>query len=251
MSSLLYYNNWWQIGNGLSYFDRFASANPFTHIWYLAVEAQNYLIWPIIFVILFKLVKRKKNIFLILIGASLASVIAMGVLYSSANPTRAYYGTDTRIFGIWLGAALAVIWPSSRVTHALKRPAKNLLNVLGLFSFIFLIVAFLKFDDQSSWMYHGGFLLVSLVALLLIAIVAHAGASWNKWLTNPIFKWIDRRSYSIYLYQFPAFIFYEAKVATSAHPILHGCIEILIVLLCAELSYLLVEKKRNVTRFAV
>ena len=48
VSSLLYVNNWWQINNGLSYFDRFANESPFTHIWSLAVEAQNYLIWPVI-----------------------------------------------------------------------------------------------------------------------------------------------------------------------------------------------------------
>ena len=57
ISSLFYVNNWWQINNGLSYFDRFANESPFTHIWSLAVEGQNYLFWPIIFVLLMTLVR--------------------------------------------------------------------------------------------------------------------------------------------------------------------------------------------------
>ncbi|MFU1845172.1 acetyltransferase, partial [Enterococcus faecium] len=45
-SSIFYYNNWWQIFKGFSYFDGFATQSPFVQIWSLAVEAQNYLIWP-------------------------------------------------------------------------------------------------------------------------------------------------------------------------------------------------------------
>lgn len=33
---------------GFSYFDGFATQSPFVHIWSLAVEAQNYLIWPLL-----------------------------------------------------------------------------------------------------------------------------------------------------------------------------------------------------------
>ena len=65
VSSLLYVNNWWQINNGLSYFDRFANESPFTHIWSLAVEGQNYLVWPILFVLLMVFVRKENGSFIL------------------------------------------------------------------------------------------------------------------------------------------------------------------------------------------
>lgn len=63
ISSLFYVNNWWQINHGMSYFDRFSGESPFTHIWSLAVETQNYILWPIVFVLLMKLVKIRGKSF--------------------------------------------------------------------------------------------------------------------------------------------------------------------------------------------
>lgn len=245
LSSLLYVNNWWQINRGLSYFARFTTPSPYTHIWYLAVEAQNYLIWPILFILLVKLVKKRSTIFYTIVGASLISVILMAVLYSGENPSRVYYGTDTRIFGIWLGAALAFIWPTTGISANVLQAAKTFLNTIGAIAFLGLVLAFFEFDDQSPWMYRGGFLLVTLLSLILIAVVAHPAAIWNRLLSNPLFKWIDQRSYGIYLYQFPVLIFYEAKVDVSGHRLLHGIIEVAIILLCAELSYRFVEHTKR------
>ncbi|KFN93515.1 acyltransferase [Tetragenococcus muriaticus PMC-11-5] len=79
VSSLLYVNNWWQIDHGLSYFDRFGNESPFTHLWTMAVEGQNYLIWPILFILLVKFVKRKDRIFYILSIGALLSAIGMAI----------------------------------------------------------------------------------------------------------------------------------------------------------------------------
>ena len=86
-------------GKFLKGFDGFATQSPFVHIWSLAVEAQNYLIWPLLFILLERFVRKRGRIFsLVLIGA-LISVTLMAVLYvPGADPTRVYYGTDTRVF---------------------------------------------------------------------------------------------------------------------------------------------------------
>ncbi|MBU5585238.1 hypothetical protein KQJ29_37895, partial [Enterococcus sp. S181_ASV_20] len=63
-------------------------------IWSLAVETQNYIFWPIIFVLLMKLVKNKGKVFLGIVAAALVSAILMSVLYvPGQDPTRVYYGT--------------------------------------------------------------------------------------------------------------------------------------------------------------
>ncbi|MGC3370963.1 acyltransferase family protein, partial [Enterococcus faecium] len=69
------------------------------------------------------------------------------------------------------------------------------------------------------------------------------GASLNRWLTNPVYTWIGKRSNGIYLYQFPVMIFYEAKVTEIAdHVLLHTLVEITLILIISELSYRYVER---------
>ncbi|WP_122071822.1 acyltransferase family protein [Enterococcus faecium] len=244
VSSLLYVNNWWQINNGLSYFDRFANESPFTHIWSLAVEGQNYLVWPILFVLLMVFVRKRKWIFYTVLGTSFLSAILMMILYTpGGDPTRVYYGTDTRLFSIWLGSALAFVWPSTRLKKNIPKQAKNILNIAGGISLLALILCFFFLDDHYNFIYYGGMLLVSLLCVVLVAVTAHPGASLNRWLTNPVFTWIGKRSYGIYLYQFPVMIFYEAKVTDIAdHVLLHTLVEITLILIISELSYRYVER---------
>ena len=244
VSSLLYVNNWWQINNGLSYFDRFANESPFTHIWSLAVEGQNYLVWPILFVLLMVFVRKRKWIFYTVLGTSFLSAILMMILYiPGGDPTRVYYGTDTRLFSIWLGSALAFVWPSTRLKKNIPKQAKNILNIAGGISLLALILCFFFLDDHYNFIYYGGMLLVSLLCVVLVAVTAHPGASLNRWLTNPVFTWIGKRSYGIYLYQFPVMIFYEAKVTDIAdHVLLHTLVEITLILIISELSYRYVER---------
>lgn len=244
VSSLLYVNNWWQINNGLSYFDRFANESPFTHIWSLAVEAQNYLIWPVIFVLLMVFVRERKWIFYTVLGTSVLSAILMMILYTpGGDPTRVYYGTDTRLFSIWMGSALAFVWPSTRLKKNIPKQAKRILNLAGLISLLALILFFFFLDDHYSFVYYGGMFLVSIFCVILVAVTAHPGASLDRWLTNPVFTWIGKRSYGIYLYQFPVMIFYEAKVSDIAdHVLIHTVIEISLILIISELSYRYIER---------
>lgn len=244
VSILLYVNNWWQINNGLSYFDRFANESPFTHIWSLAVEAQNYLIWPVIFVLLMVFVRKRKWIFYTVLGTSVLSAILMMILYTpGGDPTRVYYGTDTRLFSIWMGSALAFVWPSTRLKKNIPKQAKRILNLAGLISLLALILFFFFLDDHYSFVYYGGMFLVSIFCVILVAVTAHPGASLDRWLTNPVFTWIGKRSYGIYLYQFPVMIFYEAKVSDIAdHVLIHTVIEISLILIISELSYRYIER---------
>lgn len=242
-SSLLYFNNWWQIQHGMSYFDRFANESPFTHIWSLAVEGQNYLVWPLLFVLLMLLVKKRRYIFYTVFALSCVSAIWMAVKFvPGADPTRVYYGTDTRMFSIWLGSALAFIWPSTHLKEEIPRQAKRLLNSVGIVSFLLLVAAFFFLDAHYTFVYYGGMFLISLLCVLLVAVVAHPGASLNKWLTNPVFSYIGKRSYGIYLYQFPVMIFYEAKINSIAENVwLHTLIELALIFGISELSYRFIE----------
>lgn len=243
-SALLYVNNWWQINQGMSYFERFTNESPFTHIWYLSVEAQNYLVWPLLFVLLMKIFKKREKIFLVVFIAALASAVWMGIVFvPGADPTRVYYGTDTRIFSIWLGSAMAFLWPTSHLRRQIPPKAKQILNTVGVACLAILIASFFFLDAHYTFVYRGGMLLISFVSVLLIMVVAHPGASLNKWLSNPLFSYIGKRSYGIYLYQYPVMIFYEAKVKNIADNVwLHTLIEVILILLIAEITYQIIDK---------
>lgn len=251
LSSLAYVNNWWQINHGMSYFDRFAAESPFTHIWSLAVETQNYLIWPIVFILLMKFVKNRGKMFLTVTALAILSAIWMAILYvPGQDPTRVYYGTDTRIFSILLGTALAYIWPSSRLKMTIPPKAKRTLNIIGFVSLALLILSFFTISDGTTFLYYGGMFLISLLVVILVSITAHPGASLNRFLTNPVFAWLGKRSYGIYLYQFPIMIFYEAKINIANHVYLHALIEIILILIATELSYRLVENPLRKFQYA-
>lgn len=243
VSSLLYYNNWWQINHGLSYFDRFGNESPFTHLWSLAVEGQNYLIWPLVFILLMKIGKKRSRVFNVVAGITVFSGILFAVLYTpGADPTRVYYGTDTRLFSIWMGSGLAFIWPTTHLKKEIPIKAKRILNLSGIVSLLGLVFAFFLMDDHLTFVYYGGMFLISILATVLVAVTAHPGASLNRLLTNPLFSYIGKRSYGIYLYQFPVMIFYEAKVGNiGENVLLHTLVELFLILLFSELSYRFIE----------
>lgn len=104
VTNVLNVYNWWQIFNGQSYFERFANnESPFTHLWTLSIEGQFYIVWPLLLLLFIKLGMKKSRIFWFAMIVSVISAIWMAILYQpGVDPSRVYYGTDTRLFSILL-----------------------------------------------------------------------------------------------------------------------------------------------------
>lgn len=241
-TNLLFVYNWWQIGNGQSYFDRYNGESPFTHLWYLSVIGQYYFIWPIVLIGLLITFKNRGHILGILNGLAIVSAILMFILYDPSNTNRVYYGSDTRMTPYLLGAALAFLWPSTHLNPKLNKNGRWVLNVLGLGSLAVIIWMGLTLSGTGNFAYHGGMLLFSIFSVILIAVIAHPGTKFGNWFSNPLFAWIGKRSYGIYLYQFPVMIFYEkAVVNIAAHPLMNALMEAVIIVIISDFSYRFVE----------
>ena len=109
LATLLYVSNWWAIVHGHSYFDQFLQPSPLTHTWSLAIEEQWYLLFPVVLSLL--LVRRQVPRWLtwVLAGGALASAAWMAHLFHpGTDPSRAYFGTDSRVQDLFVGAALAI-----------------------------------------------------------------------------------------------------------------------------------------------
>src|SRR6266545_2315875 len=155
LATLAYVANWRFAFTHLSYFEQFGDSSPLTHMWTLGIEEQYYLLWPLLLIVGLRLAKgRPRPLLAGALLAALASVLAMAVLYRpGVDPSRLYYGTDTRAQALLLGGALAFVL-ALRGNRTLPRLTTEVIGVLG-FGGLMAMLVFIP--DTSRWMYMGGF----------------------------------------------------------------------------------------------
>ena len=244
LASVLGFNNWWQIFNKVSYFEAAGVPSPFTHCWSLAIETQFYLIYPLILLGIYKLVKsrgegRAKRGLLfagVTLLLALISVILMIVLFDSQqDASRVYYGTDTRAFSLLFGALLAILWEYRMVP---RRLSASVNMVLGSVSFAVLLVMTIAINGSSNFWYRGGQFVGTILTVLVIYTVSGRKTWLSRFLSNPVLKWIGDRSYSIYLWHYPIILLISKGIKASWWITL---IEIVLSVVLAELSYRFIE----------
>ena len=244
LASVLGFNNWWQIFNKVSYFEAAGVPSPFTHCWSLAIETQFYLIYPLILLGIYKLVKsrgegRAKRGLLfagVTLLLALISVILMIVLFDpQQDASRVYYGTDTRAFSLLFGALLAILWDYRMVP---RRLSASVNMVLGSVSFAVLLVMTIAINGSSNFWYRGGQFVGTILTVLVIYTVSGRKTWLSRFLSNPVLKWIGDRSYSIYLWHYPIILLISKGIKASWWITL---IEIVLSVVLAELSYRFIE----------
>lgn len=244
LASVLGFNNWWQIFNKVSYFEAAGVPSPFTHCWSLAIETQFYLIYPLILLGIYKLVKSREEgrakrglLFAgVTLMLALISVILMIVLFDSQqDASRVYYGTDTRAFSLLFGALLAILWDYRMVP---RRLSASVNMVLGSVSFAVLLVMTIAINGSSNFWYRGGQFVGTILTVLVIYTVSGRKTWLSRFLSNPVLKWIGDRSYSIYLWHYPIILLISKGIKASWWITL---IEIVLSVVLAELSYRFIE----------
>ena len=244
LASVLGFNNWWQIFNKISYFEAAGVPSPFTHCWSLAIETQFYLIYPLILLGIYKLVKSRgegrANRGLLFAGVTLLlaliSVILMIVLFDpQQDASRVYYGTDTRAFSLLFGALLAILWEYRMVP---RRLSASVNMVLGSVSFAVLLVMTIAINGSSNFWYRGGQFVGTILTVLVIYAVSGRKTWLSRFLSNPVLKWMGDRSYSIYLWHYPIILLISKGIKASWWITL---IEIVLSVVLAELSYRFIE----------
>ncbi|WP_106449458.1 acyltransferase family protein [Trichococcus alkaliphilus] len=246
LTSLGMVNNWWQISVGGSYFEQFYVQSPFLHLWFLSVMSQFYVIWPLIVLLLLALFKDKRIILYTAVGLSLFSALAMAVLYvPGEDASRAYYGTDTRLFSFMIGSALSVVWPLAKLNEPVSKRTKRRLTLAGLFSYAVLGLMFSRMLDSQSFTYRGGMYLNSIIIGVAVVLTAHPATSLSRMMRFKPIQWLGRRSFLLYLWYYPVISLYQAKVVdTSVDPGRHIFIQLAIMLSLSEIGYQIFEKKR-------
>ncbi|WP_172194647.1 acyltransferase family protein [Saccharibacillus qingshengii] len=243
-AALFYYSNWWLIFHEVSYFESFGPLSPLGHLWSLAVEEQFYIFWPVLLGIgLILAQKNRGKLALVLAGLSLASALAMGIMYHPGeDPSRVYYGTDTRLFSLLIGAALAVVWPSRKLKTNISKSATKTLDITATVCLIVIAVLIFKSNDYGTFLYRGGMVLLSLATTILVAALAHPACRLGSLLGAKPLRWIGARSYGLYLWHYPVIVLTTPLVNTGGPNMTRILLQLLVSFVLAALSYRYIEQ---------
>jgi peptidoglycan/LPS O-acetylase OafA/YrhL len=248
LSAAAYFNNWWLILHDVSYFERFAPPSPLNHLWSLSVEEQFYIVWPFLLMLGLRLVPdsvraggTRPRLALVTAGLALCSGILMAILYSpSLDPSRVYYGTDTRALELLAGAALAMLWPSRRLHTRIAPQARRTIEAAGVGGLLVIFLMFWRADEFSPFLYRGGFALLALASVLAVASLAHPASRLGPIVGCRPMRWIGERSYGIYLWTLPIVVLTTPDTAQSAD-LARAILQVAAIMAVAELSWRYVE----------
>ncbi len=238
--------NWWLVAHHQDYFESIGRPPLLQHTWSLAVEAQFYLIWPLILYFILKKFGKK-----VIPAASLAIAAASGVALllvsfsldasNASKVSHVYFGTDTHSIGLFLGAALAVNWIPQNFTTTVSKKAQDFIDGVGFVGFIGILAAFALIDETQPTLYKIAFPLVGLCGAAIVMSVVHPASRFAPVLQNPVFLWIGERSYAIYLWHWVIFQVTRPSVDLAGEEWALYALRILIVLALSDISLRYVE----------
>ncbi len=268
VAGLTYVSNWYQIFTGLGY-TAAGDFAPLRHLWSLAVEEQFYLIWPIVMIVLLGRsgTRRVADVSRWLFLGALVITVIVAVLYypgpiaePSVTPDAywwigdrpiakidtLYLSTFTRLGGLMLGSAFAMVWRPHAIVRGPLRSKGRLFDVGALVAVVG--IGYLCWttylatpSGADPFLFRGGFFLVDVATIAIIAAITHRRAATNRILGNAVLLWIGLRSYGLYLYHWPIYQMIRG-VAGNKLSFAQFVLAMAITVVVTELSFRLIER---------
>ena len=184
LTSLIGLSNFYLIFIENDYFNSF-DENIFEHMWSLSIEFQFYLFYPLIFAVLFKVLKNNISFYTYLYSIIIFSYILFNILFEFKH----FYHTGSRIGELIIGC----------LTYFFYQKKEGGYFILSL-SMVFFIIFFIHsniFYLIMSVCFLTSFIILNLTRLSLL--------SWP--LNNKFLLLVGDASYSLYLWHLPVIFF--------------------------------------------
>lgn len=203
--------------------------SPVQHFWSLAVEEQFYLVWPLLLLVILRTARHLWKVsfgavIVMMGGASL--IVSMNL--TRQDPGGGYYLPHARAWEILAGAGLGMAWTR---LETVPRSARSILGWSGVGLIVW---SALVFDAET--MFPGHAALAPVLGAVAVLIAADAPWGPNRILSVRPAQWLGARSYSLYLWHWPALVLFEARFGTPSMTV-----KVLIILGCIALSALSYE----------
>jgi peptidoglycan/LPS O-acetylase OafA/YrhL len=245
LAAAAYVMNWFLIWTDSSYFADLERPSLLRHLWSLAVEEQFYVVWPLIITVLCAIAYRRPGLMLaVLGGGAVASAVWMAALFdpTGGDPSRAYFGTDTRAHTLLVGAALAVLWRPWRIQVAPIGRNGRALDLVGVAALAVFVLVLVRAGDTDPFLYQGGFLVIAVVGACLVAAVVHPTARiGNRVFAWKPLQWVGQRSYGLYLWHWPVFVMTRPGAEVDWNTPTVVAVRVGLTVALTELSFRLVE----------
>ena len=205
-AALGYVANWRFVFSGQSYFDQFSQPSPLRHMWSLAIEEQFYLVWPLIVCFLLWWRRSLRVLLAACVVMIVASATLMAVLYvPGRDPSRVYYGTDTRAQSLLIGAVVGILLFRHGPLRSLY--ARTAIRVGAVVGAIYTLWLFWRMSERTDALYQGGFLLAALaVSAVIVSVVQPDPGRLGRALSVAPLRWVGRISYGLYLWHWPVYL---------------------------------------------
>ncbi|MEY3399855.1 MAG: hypothetical protein RLZZ486_323 [Actinomycetota bacterium] len=237
--------NWALVAREQDYFESIGRPPLLQHTWSLAVEAQFYLIWPLVLLFILRYF-GKKNISIAALAIALASGVAL-FAYSIRIDTQesaishVYFGTDTHSIGLFLGSALAVSWKPQNLTREISKRAQDFVDLIGVFGFLGLLATFLFINESDPTLYRIAFPLAAIFGCFTLISVVHPASRFAPLLSSRVLIWIGERSYGIYVWHWIVFQLTRPSIDLVGDDWALYALRVLIVFALADISLRYIE----------
>lgn len=250
LSALFYVANWRFVFGHQSYAALFSAPSPVQHFWSLAIEEQFYLLFPLLAVgLLPRLATRQRFRLALIVLAGVSAGLAWLVWSPGQDPSRVYYGTDTRAVEILIGGVLATMIAGRRASRI--RVRRFAIAGAGVIAAAALGALWATSTQTDAFLYRGGLPLNAVLTAVVIAGACHAGPLQRGLQWRPL-RSLGVVSYGTYLYHWPIFLWLNAQRVGFGGFALFG-LRISVTMAAALLSYRFLESPirtgRRITRW--
>ena len=235
ISSIFFNSNHYFWFTGQKYGEETGLLVPLLHTWSLSIEEQFYIFFPIILLIIFRLNKKKINIMI-----SLMLIVSFVIAVFAVNkfPMFNFFILPTRGWELLAGSLIAGI----KIFQVDKKKYNdiNFIKFLPTIGILLIIYSILFIDNPT---FHPSYYtLLPILGSSLIIFFANREEIICKFLSNKFFVSIGLISYSLYLWHYPIFSFFERNYFFLKNDF-SKIILILIIFILSYFSYIFVEKK--------